>query len=157
MNRALQRQIRLFMMDAFGDHSLEVFCFDYFPTVRGEFSDGMLKSQKIIMVLDYCRENGRIPYLLAALKRERPDTFPPEFDQYLLDTPSPTITAAQARSIAALVKEITGAAPADAPVHYQTVYAQLHRQFGVRSYKQLPLSKHAEVMAFLRAWLDSLI
>lgn len=40
--------------------------------------------------------------------------------------------------------------------HYQGVFTELYRRFGVTSYKMIPQSKYAAVLAFLEDWRESL-
>lgn len=66
------RDIRNFIGNFFNDTELTTFCFDYFPIVEQEFTNGMSRSHKIQLLLDHCRRQERIASLLAALERERP-------------------------------------------------------------------------------------
>lgn len=66
-------RLRQFLSQRFNDSELIIFCFDYFPVVQQEFSDGMRRSRKIQLLLEHCRNQGKLPQLLAALQRERPD------------------------------------------------------------------------------------
>jgi hypothetical protein len=38
--------------------------------------------------------------------------------------------------------------------HFQGIFNELHRRFGVTSYKLIPQGKYADVLAFLREWRD---
>ncbi len=65
-------QLRRFLMEAFADHELTDFCFDYFPVVYNDLGESMRKSQKARALLEHCSRQGRMADLAAALKRERP-------------------------------------------------------------------------------------
>jgi len=67
--------LRQFLMRYFDDDGLEDLCFDYFRDVRDEFTAGMTKGRKVRLLLDDCARNGRLPLLLAALRRERPAAY----------------------------------------------------------------------------------
>ena len=41
--------------------------------------------------------------------------------------------------------------------HYQGVFAELHRRFGVTSYKLIPQTKYPAVLEFLEAWREKAI
>lgn len=62
----------------------------------------------------------------------------------------------QAGAISAAVLDLAGmlkaSAGEDAPNPYQAVYSALHRRFGVSSYKAIPATRYADVMAFLEDW-----
>lgn len=84
MNYDIAR-LRLYLQDYFSADELNILLFDYFPTVRDEFTPGMMKSQQIVLLLDHCQKNGRLPDLLAALQRQRGAIFNP--NDYLNDPP----------------------------------------------------------------------
>lgn len=67
--------IRKFISSHFSDSELETLCFDYFPEVSGEFTIGMLKSQKVLLLVGYCRRRDLIANLMAALENERPKQY----------------------------------------------------------------------------------
>jgi len=71
--------IRKFIQNYFSDSELEIFCFDYFPEVSDEFTVGMLKSNKILLLLTYCQRRELVANLLAALREERLKLFDNEF------------------------------------------------------------------------------
>lgn len=77
--------IRRFLMQFFDDPELTALCFDYFPQVYNEFTVGMEKGQKALLLVGSCRRQGRLPDLLAALERERPSLYP----QHLASIPHP--------------------------------------------------------------------
>ena len=73
--------------------------------------------------------------------------------------PSAAITDMQATEVSnqvkALAELLTGK---DASKnHYQGIFAELYRRFGVSSYKLIPQSKYQAVLAFLDDWLTSAI
>lgn len=67
--------IRRFLSDHFNDEELTALCFDHFPEVFRNFASGMTTTRKGIDLLDYCQRRDRLPELLAALERERPEPF----------------------------------------------------------------------------------
>lgn len=67
--------IRKFIQENFSDPELNNFCFDYFRVVYDDFAAGMVKSQKVRLLVAYAQRHGRFPDLLVALERERPQAF----------------------------------------------------------------------------------
>ena len=65
-------QLRQFIMQVFSDEELVTLCFDYFPEVQQNFTDGMTKNRKALALISYCDSRGRRDDLLATLERERP-------------------------------------------------------------------------------------
>jgi formylglycine-generating enzyme required for sulfatase activity len=63
--------LRQFILNFFSDEELETLCFDYFREVRQEFTTGMIKNSKVMLLIDYCDTRGRLNDLYAALERER--------------------------------------------------------------------------------------
>ena len=63
--------LRQFILNFFSDEELETLCFDYFREVRQNFTDGMTKNRKVILLISYCDTRGRLNDLYAALERER--------------------------------------------------------------------------------------
>ncbi len=72
-------KIRRFLQERFNDEELNHLCFDYFPTVQNDFTVGMRKGQKVQMLLEHCHKQRRWPALMAALERERPETYAEQF------------------------------------------------------------------------------
>jgi hypothetical protein len=60
-------KLRRFIQEYFSSDELDTLLFDYFPTVREEFTPGMVKSRQVKLLLDYCQRHGRMPDLLAAM------------------------------------------------------------------------------------------
>jgi hypothetical protein len=85
-------QIRNFLLTYFGDEGLTILCFDYFPDVYRDFSQGMSKSHKVQLLLDYCRDHNRWDDLAAALQRERPEAYQTELSAVPV-TPAPSTIA----------------------------------------------------------------
>lgn len=66
---------------------------------------------------------------------------------------SSAITEEQAAEVALAVKTVAHALQQSGVANgYQRVYAELYRQQGITSYKNLPASKFTSVMAWLKAW-----
>ncbi len=74
-------RIRQFLLERFHDEELEALCFDYFPTVKQDFTEGMTKRRKINLLLEHCLRQNRFSDLLAALQRERPRVYAEFFPQ----------------------------------------------------------------------------
>ncbi|HEX6383727.1 MAG TPA: SUMF1/EgtB/PvdO family nonheme iron enzyme [Anaerolineae bacterium] len=72
-------RIRRFLIERFNDNELRTLCFDYFRDVYLEFTTGMGMSQMVQNLIEHCVRHGRIPDLLAALERERPQLYPQYF------------------------------------------------------------------------------
>jgi hypothetical protein len=73
--------------------------------------------------------------------------------------PGATISDAQATEVShhvkALAELLTGRdadSPSGAKNHYQGIFAELYRRFGVSSYKLIPQSKYQAVLTFLEDW-----
>lgn len=64
--------IRELIRAAFDDEEFTIFCFDYFPAVHDEFTQGMGRLVKIQLLLKYCRRNDEFDMLLAFIKEMRP-------------------------------------------------------------------------------------
>ncbi len=64
--------IRQFLLERFSAEELRQLCFDYFIDVYHEFTDSMRKSQMVQLLLEHCQAQERMPALIAAIERERP-------------------------------------------------------------------------------------
>jgi hypothetical protein len=71
--------LRQFILQSFSDEELETLCFDYFRDVRQDFTIGMIKNSKVMLLIDYCQSRGRLDDLTAALARERPASWREKF------------------------------------------------------------------------------
>ena len=71
--------LRQFILQFFSDEELETLCFDYFREAQQNFSDGMTRNRKVILLIGYCDTRGRLDDLYAALERERPTAWREEF------------------------------------------------------------------------------
>lgn len=81
-------KLRQFIKQFFNAEELTGFLFDYFATVSDDVTPTMPKSQQIQMLLDYCARHSKMPDLLTALHRERPNSFSP--DDYVQGQKAPT-------------------------------------------------------------------
>ncbi len=63
--------LRQFILQSFSDEELETLCFDYFPEVQQNFTDGMTKNRKALLLIAYCETRDRLVDLYGALARER--------------------------------------------------------------------------------------
>ena len=73
--------------------------------------------------------------------------------------PQQLITEEQAAELAELVKAIAHALTERDPAgknYYQSVWSELHRRYGVTSYRRVPAARFGDVVAWLQSWLDSL-
>lgn len=75
MTESIRVRARKFLQEFFNDDDLTTFSFDYFPQVYKDFTQGMLKSQKVRMLVENSEQRGRFDELLAALERERPQGY----------------------------------------------------------------------------------
>jgi hypothetical protein len=68
--------------------------------------------------------------------------------------PGQPVTDEQATEISAAVKALAEflAGRDKSKNHYQGIFAELYRRFGVSSYKLIPATKFGPVMAFLDEW-----
>ena len=71
--------------------------------------------------------------------------------------PYQVISEAQAAELAELVKHIAGRLGEQDPSknHYQGVWGELHRRYGITTYRRVPADKFGEVVAWLEGWLES--
>lgn len=67
--------IRRFLIDYFSDEELTALCFDHFDEVYRNLPSEATTNRKSLMLLDYCRRRGRLPELLAVLRRDRPEPY----------------------------------------------------------------------------------
>ena len=72
-------ELRPFIMEFFSDEELESLCFDYFREVYQNFTTGMTKNRKAMLLVGYCETRGRLADLTAALERERPAAWRDKF------------------------------------------------------------------------------
>ena len=68
-------EIRKYLISAYGDQDITVFCFDYFRDVYDNLAAGMDKGQKIQLLLDYCQRRDLFFDLFAGLRKDRPGQF----------------------------------------------------------------------------------
>ena len=71
--------LRQFILNFFSDEELETLCFDYFREAQQNFTNGMTKNRKVILLIGYCDTRGRTSDLYAALERERPTAWRERF------------------------------------------------------------------------------
>ena len=83
-NELSTAELRQFLLERFDDTELEALCFDYFRPVSNDFTDGMRKSQKVFLLLDYVYRRDLLPDLMATLERERPTPYAEAFSEYQL-------------------------------------------------------------------------
>jgi hypothetical protein len=62
--------IRELLSTAFSDGELTTLCFDHFHAVYENFSMGMSKGQKILLLLDYCVHQQQLDQLVQMIKQE---------------------------------------------------------------------------------------
>ena len=78
--------LRQFILNFFSDEELDTLCFDYFPEVRQDFTIGMIKNSKVMLLIDYCQVRGRGDDLYGALERERPSAWREKFGAAPVET-----------------------------------------------------------------------
>jgi hypothetical protein len=71
--------------------------------------------------------------------------------------PGQVVSESQAAEMAELVKGIAQALTREDPSknHYQGVWGELHRRYGVTTYRRVPADRFADVIAWLESWLES--
>ena len=84
----INADLRLFILKFFSDEELDTLCFDYFPEVRQDFTIGMIKNSKVMLLIDYCQARGRGDDLYGALERERPSAWRDKFGAPPVQKPS---------------------------------------------------------------------
>jgi cold shock CspA family protein len=67
--------LRQFILQFFGDEDLDTLCFDYFPEAHQNFTIGMTKNRKALLLIGYCETRDRMEDLYAALARERKEAW----------------------------------------------------------------------------------
>jgi hypothetical protein len=55
--------VRRLIAEALSDDELTELCLDHFPSVYGQFAQGMSRSQRIIRLVEYCARRGMLPDL----------------------------------------------------------------------------------------------
>ncbi len=73
-------------------------------------------------------------------------------------TPATLITDEQAEEISATVKSLAEfmTSKSSGKNHYQGIFAELYRRFGVSSYKNIRLEQYSQVLQFLEEWRQSM-
>ena len=71
--------------------------------------------------------------------------------------PGQVVSEIQAAEMAELVKGIAQAMTREDPGknHYQGVWGELHRRYGVTTYRRVPADRFADVITWLESWLES--
>ncbi|MDW6060560.1 effector-associated domain EAD1-containing protein [Streptomyces sp. FXJ1.4098] len=64
--------VRRLVMDALDDDELNALCLDHFPSVYGQFAQGMSKSQKTLRLIEYCARRDRLPDLVGRVGEVNP-------------------------------------------------------------------------------------
>lgn len=75
MSEKIHVRARKFLEKFFNDEELRTFCFDNFSEVYKNFSDGMTRNDKVLMLVAYCQRRDKFKELLVALERERPKQY----------------------------------------------------------------------------------
>jgi len=73
--------------------------------------------------------------------------------------PGQVVSEEQAAEMAELVKAIAHTLTEQNPAggnYYQSVWSELHRRYGVTTYRRVPADRFADVVAWLEGWLESL-
>lgn len=69
-------EIRKLVEAALDSDALEVFCFDNFPAVYDQFTDGQTKGLRVLLLLKYVKRNSqRVELLLQHLKETNPQVY----------------------------------------------------------------------------------
>ncbi|MCB8945577.1 MAG: hypothetical protein H6658_17650 [Ardenticatenaceae bacterium] len=64
--------IRTLLTEALDDQSLTALAYDHFRAAYNEFSDGLTRSRKIQLLLDYCQRHNQLENLLTQIERLNP-------------------------------------------------------------------------------------
>ncbi len=67
--------IRALLVAALDDQTLTALAFDHFRAVHDDFSDGLTRSHKIQILLEYCLRHNQVELLLAQLQRLNPHQY----------------------------------------------------------------------------------
>jgi hypothetical protein len=76
------RKIRMLLDASFDDTGLESFCSDYYLEVFNQFSRGMRKGEKVLLLLDYCRRTLALDKLLERVSAVNPHQYQ-RFELYI--------------------------------------------------------------------------
>jgi hypothetical protein len=74
-------EIREFISKTFNDEDLEIFCYDYFREVQGNFTVGMTLATKIQLLISYCDRYQLQSNLMVGLQNAREELFLSKFDR----------------------------------------------------------------------------
>lgn len=87
MTEPIHIRARKFLQEFFNDEELTTFSFDYFPQVYNNFTRGMTKNEMVLELVAYSQRRGRFDELLAALERERSQSYLDRFveQSHLID------------------------------------------------------------------------
>lgn len=92
-------QLRQFINELFSDDELEDLCFDYFPEVLRDFTQGMTKGQKVRLLIGHAERRGRLEHLTTALAMLRPDAYADRFGDTPVEAPAPVPISQDAHKI----------------------------------------------------------
>ena len=67
--------LRNLLQEVFDDERLVSFCYDHFRPVHDKFASGMLRSQKIQLLIEYCGRHEESDKLLDLVKKENPSQY----------------------------------------------------------------------------------
>ena len=70
-------KLRKFIKEYFSPDELNTLLLDYFRPVYDDLTNGMTKSQQILLLIEFCHNQNKFEQLLAAIKREK-QFFQPE-------------------------------------------------------------------------------
>ena len=60
--------VRELILAAFGDEEFLIFCADYFPTVRQQFTAGQTEGQRVQLLVEHAERHGLLADLLAEIR-----------------------------------------------------------------------------------------
>jgi formylglycine-generating enzyme required for sulfatase activity len=69
------KQLREFILASFNESELGLFCFDHFEEAELYFADSMPMLDRAVVLIQYCKRQGRMGGLLRALAEERPSKY----------------------------------------------------------------------------------
>jgi Tol biopolymer transport system component len=68
-------EIRKLLLTAFSDQDFSIFCYDHFPVVYKDFTEGMRLATKVQLLVDYCNRTNSFDNLLSLVKEVNPNQY----------------------------------------------------------------------------------
>lgn len=70
-----RERLQTFIVEYFSDEEVDQLAFHLYSAAKNQFTRGMLKSTKVLLLIEDCERNKRLPDLHLALRRQRPAAY----------------------------------------------------------------------------------